>query len=55
MIIRGLTCLADETKKHNISNLELQGGYIYVAGMISAVNAFESKLLLWKSHLYKNC
>jgi hypothetical protein len=58
MIIRDLIVLAfraDGIQKLKDLNLELQGGYRYVADMIAAINAFRSKLLFWKSRLYKNC
>ena len=54
-VLTDLTCLAYIIQRLIVLNLELQGSYRYVAGMISTINAFRSKLLLSKSHLDKKC
>jgi hypothetical protein len=49
MTIRGLidlVCLADGIQKPKDFELELQGGYRYVADMVRVVNAFTCKRLL---------
>jgi hypothetical protein len=44
---------ADVTQKFCVLNLQLQGMDQPVADMISTVNMFKNKLLLWKSHIDK--
>jgi hypothetical protein len=48
-----LALFVDVVQKLHILNLELQGRGKHVADVISAINAFRSKLLLWKSQLSK--